>query len=135
MEELGEFFGFMTGIGFSILLLNYLLKLLNRIWISKLPNNNFRKQYNLIMKFIVRNHRFFAFGTAILLGTHLYLQLTYRWLSLTGLIAAILMFANIGLGIIIFYFRKHNHKSLLLFHRFIALLLIAAVLVHLITKA
>ena len=68
MRLLGEALGVLTAILFGFAIANFLIKWISRKWIMKLPKENaFRGVYQTIMKFLVKNHRFFGFGAAALM--------------------------------------------------------------------
>ncbi len=135
LGELGEFLGSVTGILFFLALLNYPVKFINKRWISKLPKDSgVKKTYLAIMKFLVQKHRFFALGALATVAVHLYIQLTYRWLSVTGLVAAGLLLFTVLLGANLFF--RHKGKRGLLFqvHRLAALSVLVAFAIHYITR-
>lgn len=135
MGELGEFLGSVTGILFFIALLNYPVKWINKRWISKLPKESgVKKAYQAVMKILVQKHRYFAFGALATVAVHLYLQLTYRWLSVTGMIAAGLLLLTVALGANLFF--RHKGKRGLLFqvHRIAALSVLVAFAIHYFTR-
>ena len=66
MNELGNLFGILTAVLFGLAILNFCVKFVNRKWVMKLPKESkFRQGYTSVMKFLVKNHRFFGFGAAI----------------------------------------------------------------------
>lgn len=76
------------------------------------------------MRFLEQNHRYFAFASVATLVIHSYLQLTYRWLSITGIITGTLLVLTVLLGVDPFV--QHKGKRGLLFqaHRISALTLL-----------
>ena len=134
MIELGEFLGILTAITFGAAIMNYIVKFVNRKWIMKLPKENVWKQrYMSLMKFLVKNHRFFGFGAAALMVAHIVIQILFAWVSITGLITAALAVVTVILGVIMFQKKKSN-KTLLWAHRSAVIALILSFLVHVITK-
>ena len=135
MGEWGELLGSVTGICFFLALLNFPVKWINKRWISKLPKQSgVKKAYQAVMKFLVQKHRFFAFGAVIALAVHLYLQLTYRWLSVTGMIAGGLLILTVSLGATLFFRHKGTRGPLFQVHRIAALSVLVAFAIHYITK-
>jgi len=135
MENLGEFFGILTAFSFTLALFNYLSKWINKNLIIKLPKENaFKKIYLTLMKFIIKNHRFFGLIALCSLLIHLYIQITFKWVSTTGLIAAGMMVITVSLGIILLYFSKNKRGLLFKIHRFAVILLVLAVAAHLLIK-
>ncbi len=131
MDELGNLLGTLTGIGFTLALLNYPVKWINKRWISSLPKQSaLKKYYTLIMQVLVKYHRFFGLGAAASLLTHLLLQINFKWISTTGLIAAVLLGANVALGAFGHFKQKRKRGPWLYVHRFVTLALLGAILVH-----
>ena len=134
MGNIGELLGSLTGLLFLLALLNYPVKWINKRWISKLPKtSSVKKGYMSIMKLLVQKHRFFAFGAVITLAVHFYLQITYKWLSITGTITGGLMILTILLGGNLFFRHKGTRGLLFKAHRISALLTLVAFVVHSIT--
>ena len=66
MSLLGEALGIITATLYGVAVLNFFIKWGNRNWIMKLPKeNSFRSAYQSVMKFLVKNHRFFGFGVIV----------------------------------------------------------------------
>ncbi len=135
MEKLGNFFGFLTGLLFLLALLNYFVKWANKRFIPKLPKESLiRTHYPSFMKCVVKNHRFFGFGAAVALLVHLILQVNFQWVSTTGMIALGLMLANVLLGAILFFKLKSKRAALFKTHRFVTVLLILSIAIHVLFK-
>ena len=131
MDELGNLLGTLTGIGFLLALLNYPIKWVNKRWISKLNKQSaLKKYYTKIMQWLIKYHRFFAFGAMITLIIHLVLQINFKWLSTTGLISAGLLLANVLLGAYGYFQQKRKRGPWLHVHQFVTLALLVAVIVH-----
>jgi hypothetical protein len=61
MTLLGRALGIITAVLYGIAILNFFIKWGNRKWVMKLPKESaFRGEYQTVMKFLVKNHRFFA---------------------------------------------------------------------------
>ncbi len=136
MRDYGNLFGWLIVAGLVITLLNYVVKFVYRKWISKLDKeSDFRKNYTKVQRFIVKYHRFFALFTTIVLITHLLIQVQYRWVSRTGLIAAALLVANGLLGIYGHYYKKRKKSAWLYVHRTIAVLTAIAIVLHIALNA
>ena len=88
--------------------------------------------FRSVQKIIVKYHRFFAGFATIMLIIHLIIQLQYRWLSTTGLIAAILLVINGSLGGFGHYIRKKKKSAWLYVHRSIAMLAVVAIILHIV---
>jgi hypothetical protein len=79
MEELGEFLGWVTGACFAAAILDFLLKRVNKYWVSALPKDApIRHPFQQVMKFAVKNHRYFGIAAAAVAGVHLLVQVTWN---------------------------------------------------------
>ena len=134
MREIGELLGVLTAVLFGLAIMNYVIKFVNRKWVMKLPKENkFKQLYMSIMKLLIKYHRFFGFGAAILMVTHVVVQILFMWVSITGLITAGLAVVTVVLGVILFKAKKRNPKMLIA-HRSAVVALIVAFLVHVVTR-
>ena len=134
MGELGEALGVITAVLFGIAILNFFIKWGNRNWVMKLPKENaFRSGYQTVMKFLVKNHRFFGFGAALVMVSHVVLQITFQWVSITGLVTAGLAVVTVALGVIMFKSKKRT-PAMLCAHRGAVIALTLAFVAHVITK-
>jgi hypothetical protein len=135
MGELGEFLGSLTGICLLLALLNYPVKWINKRWISNLPKeSSVKKIYPSVMRFLVQKHRYFAFASVATLVIHSYLQLTYRWLSIAGIITGTLLVLTVLLGVDLFVLHKGKRGLLFQAHRISALTTLLSFIVHYITR-
>ena len=134
MREIGELLGVLTAVLFGLAIMNYVIKFVNRKWVMKLPKENkFKQLYMSIMKLLIKYHRFFGFGAAILMVTHVVVQILFMWVSITGLITAGLAVVTVVLGVILFKAKKRNPKMLIA-HRSAVVALIVAFFVHVVTR-
>ena len=134
MGEIGEFLGILTAVAFGLAIMNYVIKFVNRKWIMKLPKENIWKQrYTWLMKFLFKNHRFFGFGAAALMVTHIVVQILFAWVSVTGIITASIAVVTVILGVIMFKAKKRT-SAMLWAHRGAVIALIVSFLIHVITK-
>ena len=134
MGELGEFLGILTAITFGAAIMNFVIKFVNRKWIMKLPKENVWKQrYMTLMKFLVKNHRFFGLGAAALMVAHVVLQILFKWVSVTGIVTAGLAVVTVVLGIIMFKAKKRT-PAMLWAHRGAVIALILSFIVHVATR-
>jgi hypothetical protein len=134
MYQLGNLFGILTVILFSLAVLNYVVKFVNRKWVMKLPKESkFKKAYSSVMKFLVKNHRFFGLGAAVLMIAHVVLQILFKWTSVTGLIAAGLAVVTVMLGGMLFKAKKRT-PAMLWAHRGAVIALICAIVAHVATR-
>ena len=134
MAFLGEALGVLTAILFGAAIANFLVKWINRNWVMKLPKEHaFRKGYQTVMKFLVKNHRFFGFGAAVVMVSHVVLQILFMWPSITGIVTAGLAVLTIALGLILYKSKKRT-PAMLWAHRSAVIALFLSFLVHVITK-
>jgi hypothetical protein len=133
MNQLGHYIGILTAIFFSLAIMNFVIKWVNRTWVMKLPKESkFKANYMKVMKFLVKNHRYFAFTAVALMVAHIILQITYKWVSPTGIVTASLAVVTAILGVVMFKAKKRT-PAMLWAHRGSVIALIAAFLVHAIT--
>ncbi|HML69300.1 MAG TPA: hypothetical protein PKA81_13020 [Clostridia bacterium] len=134
MVEIGELLGILTAVLFGGAILNFCVKFVNRKWVMKLPKESkFKQGYTSVMKFLVKNHRFFGFGAAALMVAHVVVQILFRWVSITGLVTAGLAVVTVVLGVVMFKAKKRT-PAMLWAHRGSVIALIAAFVVHVITR-
>ena len=134
MGELGELLGGLTTLLLILALLNYCVKFANRKWVMKMPaESKFKQKYPNFMKFIIKNHRYFGFGAAVMMVAHLVVQILFRWVSVTGLVTAGLAVVAVVLGVVMFKAKKRT-PAMLWAHRGSAVALIVALAVHVITR-
>ena len=134
MGEIGKVLGILTASLFGVAILNFVVKFVNRRWVVKLPRESgFRRGYTSVMKFLVKNHRFFGFGAAALMAAHIVVQILFRWVSVTGIVTAGLAIVTVALGIFMFKAKKRT-PAMLWAHRGAAVALIAALVAHVVTR-
>ena len=136
MGEYGSLFGWLIITGLVLALMNFPVKAIYRKWISPMDKESrFKRAYSKMQKIIVKYHRFFAGFATLMLIIHLIIQLQFRWLSITGLIAAILLVINGFLGGYGHYIRKKKKSTWLYVHRSIAVLATLAIVFHIVMRA
>lgn len=135
MDSLGGYLGILTGLLICLALLNYVVKWVNRRWVMKLPKGSkFKAAYTPVMRFLVQKHRFFGLGAALTLTAHLVLQVIFRWVAVTGLIACAILVVDVMMGAWLYFKQKGKRGPLLIVHRATGVALIIAIAVHVITK-
>ena len=131
METLGSLLGWLTVASLILTLMNFPIKRINKAAVARLPKESGpRKRLGAVTRFITGNHRNLAVTTFMLLTAHIVLQIIYRWISLSGLIAAGLLLVNVSLGAYGQYIRKRKRSAWFYIHRTIAALVTVAVIVH-----
>lgn len=134
MREIGELLGILTAWLFAFAILNYVVKFVNRKWVMKLPKESkFKQNYMPVMKFFVKNHRFFGLGAAVIMVAHVVVQILFAWVSVTGLITAALAVVTVILGGIMFKAKKRT-PAMLWAHRGAVIALILSFIIHVVTK-
>lgn len=132
--SLGRFLGWLIVAGYLLTVLNYFVKLINRKIISKKPADSLlRKNYTVLMRFIVKYHRYIALATTLILIVHFIIQYLVWGFYITGLIAAALLILQGFVGAYGTYVRKRKSGPWLYIHRTLAVLLPIAILVHILT--
>ncbi|WP_425804635.1 hypothetical protein ACHOLT_20595 [Desulfitobacterium sp. Sab5] len=131
LKEIGGFLGDIVYILFLLALLNYVVKYINRKFRNQLLNNEAIYQLFIkLMKFTVKNHRYFGLMAIIFLLLHTAVQMSLHGINITGTIAVVIMLAEIGLG----YYGskvKKKGKTWLKAHRVISVLLLISIFIHL----
>lgn len=130
LEDLGELLGGAIIFFYSLTILNYVVKFVNKKFKKQInKNKTFAANYMKFMRFIVKNHRYFGFLAVLFLVLHFLIQFTTYGLSITGAIAASIMILQIILGIYGFKVKKKG-KSWLMIHRTVAAMILIAILIH-----
>jgi len=130
LEDLGEFLGSVIIFFYGLTVLNYIVKFINKKFKALInKNKTFASNYLKMMRFIVKNHRYFGFLALLFVALHFSIQYLTHGLSITGAIAASLMVLQVILGIYGHQAKKKS-KIWLTIHRSIAILLLLAIAVH-----
>ena len=128
---IGTIFGWVIVIAYAMTVMNYVIKFINRKWGKTIrKNDKLKGPFQVVMSFIVKNHRIFGYITIIGILVHFYIQYN-RWGFVTGgVIAAVLMITQAGLGAYGAYIDKKRKGPWLVAHRIIAVLLLVAIVYH-----
>jgi hypothetical protein len=114
------------------------MKRVHSRWVSQLPKNRkgFVDAYRVVMRFIVRNHRWFGVAAAVAVIVHLAVGLASRLVSKTGIVAGALLLALALIGVYGTFVKPGSMKGkLLMTHRTVAFVLLVFVLSHLVFPA
>jgi branched-subunit amino acid transport protein len=134
MYLLGRALGILTAALYLTAIMNFFVKWINRTLVVKLPKESaFRGSYQSFMRFLVKNHRFFALGAIALMAAHAAVQILFQWVAITGLVAVALALTAATLGWIMFRSKKRTPAQLWA-HRSAVIALTAAILIHAITR-
>lgn len=132
--NIGRVLGWLIVTGYTLTLMNYIAKLINRKWIMKMPKDApARVKYQVFLRFVVKNHRFFAMFTTAVLITHFIIQYLSWGFYITGLIAGSLLILQGALGGFGHYVKKKKSGPWLYAHRTVAVLMLVAIFVHVLT--
>ncbi len=132
-KEFGGLFGWLIIVAFGGTILNYIIKLINRRFSKKIATNPVAKRVmKVLMTIFVRNHKYFGFATAVMLLAHFIIQFYFIGLSVSGVIAAVLLILQVGLGIYATLKKKPRKGVWFITHRLIAVLLILGTDLHLV---
>lgn len=136
MEDFAEFFGWISAIGYGVALLNFFIKYINKKYIIKLSKD--KKEvvdyYRILMRFVVKYHRFFGIMGSIAVIVHSFIMFNVEGLSITGIIAAITMWLIFLLGIYGTYISKNVRGNWVKIHRSLSFLLVIMLFIHLVFK-
>jgi lysylphosphatidylglycerol synthetase-like protein (DUF2156 family) len=132
MREMAGLFGWIGVFGYGVALLNFFMKYINRKYINKVSKDKqaFAKVYRTIMKFIVKYHKIAGIIASISIVLHFYLMYNYRRLSISGIIAAVIMWSVFTLGIYGFGINKNMRGSWVKIHRILSFVLILLIAFH-----
>lgn len=128
--ELGFYLGVSIVFFYSLAVLNFFLKFINKKYRSKINSSSKLKSvFNPFMRVIVKNHKVFGVLTVVALTAHFSVQFSKYGLSFTGLAAGVTLILQVIFGI---YIYKNKKRNGILFqgHRLIALLLIILIIIH-----
>ena len=135
-RSLIDFLGWVTAISFGLAILNYFVKYINKKYINKLGKD--KKQivdiYRKIMKIIVKYHKLVGTIAVASVLTHFFIAFSSNRISLSGIIAAVIMACIFILGFYGAYINKNYKGKWLKVHRVLAFSLILAIGIHVLSK-
>lgn len=133
MGQFAGLFGWIVIWGFCFELMNYIMKFVNKKFITKLPpeKKEFVGIYRTIMKFVIKFHRPVGIITVSAAIVHLALMGMFVGIKLNGIVALALMVCLVFLGIYGAYINKNYKGKWLKAHRFIAFAVILSIGAHL----
>jgi hypothetical protein len=136
MKDLAGFFGWISAIGYGGALLNFFIKYINKKYIVKLSKDKkkFVNYYRILMRFVVKYHRYFGIIGSIAVIVHFIIMFNVEGLSITGIIAAGTMWIVFLLGIYGTYINKNVRGNWVKIHRSLAFILIIMLFIHLVFK-
>ncbi|MEA4847170.1 MAG: cytochrome b5 domain-containing protein, partial [Clostridiaceae bacterium] len=132
VDKLGGVLGWLTIVLFIGTLSNYVIKFINKKWGKKIFSSPAgKKSLTFLMKVLVKNHKYFGMGAFLALFLHFVLQFLRFGLSISGVIAGILLMAQAALGAYASIKKKPRKGTWFIAHRSIAVLLILGIALHL----
>lgn len=127
----GRLLGWTIVIGYTLTMLNFVLKRVNRLWIMKLPKDSpLRTRFQPLLRTIVTGHRWFALTTAAALLTHFTIQVRTWGFFPSGIVAGSLLITQVSLGAYGTYIRSRKAGPWLIAHRTVSVLLLMAIIIH-----
>lgn len=131
-EEIGELFGSLITIFFLLASVSYLLTWIFKNYRHLLKiNADINKLYMRVLQFIKKYHQWFGYATILFIFIHAFIQIQNSEISVTGIIAAILMGIEVLLGYLGQYIiSKPRPKWWILIHRIIPIAIIVMILIH-----
>lgn len=125
--------GFFTAFSFGAAILNFFIKYIYKNYINKLgrEKKQFVDIYRKIMKITVKYHKLFGTIAIIAVAAHFFILISSNRISLTGIIAGVVMLIIFSLGFYGAYYNKNMRGMWLKVHRILAFFLLIAILLHL----
>jgi hypothetical protein len=132
MDKFGSVLGWITAVCYFVAVSNLFIKQIFRTRVAKLPKGNaFKSVYQIFMRIVVKYHRYFGMTAGACALFHLYWQIVNVRVSYSGVLVASLLAVTAVLGI----FTAYGHMSRLVkVHRPAALVVLAVIIFHMITK-
>ena len=128
----GELFGWLLFITLTGTLMNYCIKFVNKQFgRNATPDSFYKKSMKVLTVVFVRNHKYFGLAAVVLLLMHLTIQFLNYGPNLTGGLAASLLLVQAILGWNANSKKKPRKGAWFIAHRIIAVLIVAAVILHL----
>lgn len=131
-----NFLGWVTAISFSLAISNFFVKYVNKNYISKLGKE--KKQivdmYRKVMKIIIKNHKLVGTIAVVSVLTHFFVSFSANRISITGIIAALIMVSIFCLGVYGAFINKNYKAMWLKVHRVLAFTLLIAIATHVLIK-
>lgn len=132
MIELAEFIGWIAVWGFCFGVLSYLIKFINKVYISKLPQQKKKSiyLYHFTMKLIIKYHKTVGILTVIAAIIHMILMFGFFELNLSGIIAVGLMLCLLLSGLYGALINKKRNGYWLKIHKAFTIVLIIVIMIH-----
>ena len=133
LKELAGIFGWLVIILFVGTILNYVLKPINKKYGKTLKPDSFGKKcLQILMKIFVMNHKYFGIAAGIFLIIHFVLEFIRYGMSLSGLLAAVVMMVEIVLGVHAKMNKKPRRGTWFIVHRIVTIVILITIFMHLV---
>jgi hypothetical protein len=131
-----DILGWVTVTCFTIAILNFFVKYINKKYISKLGIEKKRLigLYKMFMKKIIKYHKLAGTIAIISVLIHFFIAFLSNRISITGIIAALFMASILLLGVYGAFINKNRKGLWLKIHRIMAFGLLIAIVIHIIQK-
>jgi hypothetical protein len=132
MRDIAGIFGWIVAIGYTIAMLNFVLKFVHKKIIIKLQKDKKKlvDLYRIFMKYIIKYHKLIGVITAITVIIHFLIMSIYVEVSISGIISMTLMLIIFALGIYGSLINKNFKGAWLKIHRIVAFLLFLVIIIH-----
>lgn len=136
IEEIGKNLGWIVVWVFALAVMLFVVRYINKNYMTQITNKlkgkkNYLDIYKKIIGFIVKNHKTFGLVATGLVFLHLIIMWKYVELSISGMIALILMVLVAGVGVLSTYLKKQKKAPLTKLHSILAGALLIAIIIHL----
>ena len=136
IEEIGKNLGWVVVWTFAFALILFVIRYINKNYMTQITNKlkgkkNYLDLYRKIIGFIVKNHKVFGLTATGVVFLHLIIMWKYVEISVSGLVALVLMVLVAGVGMFSTYLKKQKKAPLTKLHSILAGALLVAIIIHL----
>lgn len=131
--RLGRIMGWVILTFYILAAMNYVLKFINKKWISKKPRDStLRKRYTKVLQLTIKAHPYLGFAAFAAVLVHMTIQTRFYGFYLSGFLAGGLMLIQISIGSFGLYLKKRKRGNWLVVHRIVTVLLLLLIAFHII---
>ena len=136
IEEIGKNLGWVVVWTFAFALILFVIRYINKNYMTQITNKlkgkkNYLDLYRKVIGFIVKNHKAFGLTATVVVFLHLIIMWKYVEISVSGLVALVLMVLVAGVGMFSTYLKKQKKAPLTKLHSILAGALLVAIIIHL----
>ena len=136
IEEIGKNLGWVVVWTFAFALILFVIRYINKNYMTQITNKlkgekNYLDLYRKVIGFIVKNHKAFGLTATGVVFLHLIIMWKYVEISVSGLVALVLMVLVAGVGMFSTYLKKQKKAPLTKLHSILAGALLVAIIIHL----